>query len=61
MQWGDIVKFLSLNWDALLIAVQGILMGVIAISIMIPGDQPEKFLQSIVDFVSKFSKKKKEE
>jgi hypothetical protein len=31
--------------------------GVIVISLVIPGEQPEKFLKSAVDFLSKFSKK----
>lgn len=31
--------------------------GVIAIALIIPGEQPEKFLKSVVDFLIKFSKK----
>lgn len=31
--------------------------GVITIAMIIPGEQPEKFLKSCVDFLSKFSKK----
>lgn len=38
----------------------GLLAAVIAIALVIPGEQPEKFLQSIVDFLSKFSKKPKQ-
>lgn len=34
-----------------------ILMGLIGIFMMIPGEQPEKSLQSILDFIKKFSKK----
>ena len=37
-----------------------ILSGIIAICLIIPGDQPEKFLQSVVDFLAKFSRKPKE-
>ncbi len=34
-----------------------ILTGLIGISLMIPGDQPEKALQAVLDFIKKFSKK----
>lgn len=35
----------------------GVLSGVIAISLMIPGEQPEKALKSVVEFLTKFSRK----
>jgi hypothetical protein len=35
----------------------GLFSAIIAIALIIPGEQPEKFLQSCVDFLSKFSKK----
>jgi len=38
-------------------ALVALLSAVIAIASLIPGDQPEKFLQSVVDVLSKFSKK----
>jgi hypothetical protein len=31
--------------------------GFLSIAMIIPGEQPDKFLQSIVDFLNKFSKK----
>lgn len=31
--------------------------GAIVISLVIPGEQPEKFLQGAVDFLKRFSKK----
>jgi hypothetical protein len=34
-----------------------VLTGLIGISMMIPGEQPEKALQSILDVIKKFSKK----
>lgn len=37
--------------------VVAVLGGLISISLLIPGDQPEKSLQKVVDFISKFSKK----
>lgn len=67
----SVIGFISLNYQAIIAAVIGILValvailsGMITISLMIPGPQPEKnlqgivdFLQRIVDFLSKFSKK----
>lgn len=34
-----------------------VLAAIIAVCLVIPGEQPEKFLQSAVDFLKKFSKK----
>jgi len=33
------------------------LTSAIAVALVIPGDQPEKFLQKLVDFLSKWSRK----
>lgn len=61
MEWiVDAGKFLTENWPIILAAINGILAGIIAIAMMIPGEEPEKTLQAIVDFISKFSKKKSE-
>ena len=38
-------------------ALVALLSAVIAVASLIPGDQPEKSLQSVVDILSKFSKK----
>jgi len=38
-------------------ALVALLSGVIAIALLIPGEQPEKALQGVVDFLKKFSKK----
>lgn len=42
---------------AVLSAVVGLLSAVIGVCLLIPGEQPEKALQGIVDFLSKFSRK----
>lgn len=34
-----------------------IISGIIGISLIIPGEQPEKFLQGALDFLKRFSKK----
>jgi hypothetical protein len=47
------------NLDKYVDLLNSLLVAIIAISLVIPGDQPEKFLQSVVDFIAKFSKKPK--
>jgi len=47
----------SQDWLAWLGAITALLTAVIAICQLIPGDQPEKALQGVVDFLSKFSRK----
>ena len=53
-------KFIAANWQTLLLGLQGVLVGLIAIFAVIPGDQPEKTLQAIVDVIKRFSVKKGE-
>lgn len=38
-------------------AFNGVLVALVAFFLLIPGEQPEKFMQKIVDFIAKFSKK----
>jgi hypothetical protein len=52
-----IINFVTANSDVMLGSVIGILSGVIGICLLIPGPQPEKALQAVVDFLSKFSRK----
>lgn len=47
----------SQDWLAWVGATTALLTAVIAVCQLIPGDQPEKTLQAIVDFLSKFSRK----
>lgn len=52
----------AFNWIAahyaeICAAVVSVLSGLIAIFAMIPGEQPEKSLQAVVDFIAKFSRK----
>lgn len=65
-----IVQFIFANGPAFIAAFLGVAVAlvalvhaVIAVSMLIPGEQPEKFLQSVldklqgaVDFISKYSK-----
>lgn len=57
----NILMILVSNYELILSSIVMILSGVIAIAILIPGEQPEKFLQAVVDFISKISTKKKPE
>jgi hypothetical protein len=41
-------------------SIVAVLSALIALFLLIPGEQPEKALQAIVDFLAKFSAKKKE-
>lgn len=45
------------NIGPIVAAVNAALISIIAVAALIPGDQPEKALQGIVDFLSQFSKK----
>jgi hypothetical protein len=53
----EIVKFLINNWSELISAIIGVLSAIVALALLIPGEQPEKFLSNVVDFLKKFSKK----
>jgi type VI protein secretion system component VasF len=54
----NIISFVtSQDWIAWLGAITALLGAVIAIAQLIPGEQPEKFLQSVVNIISKFSRK----
>ena len=53
----EIVNWVVANWATVLGGVSAVLTGVIAIAMVIPGEQPEKFLQGVVNFLTKFSKK----
>jgi hypothetical protein len=50
-------QWLVLHGPELVSAIVALLSGVIAIALIIPGEQPEKALQGVVEFLKKFSKK----
>lgn len=54
---GILALISNLNWQEWLLAVQGLLVAVIGVAVLIPGEQPEKFLQGVVDFIKGISKK----
>lgn len=41
-------------------AAVAVMVALIALFVLIPGDQPEKALQAVVDFIAKISFKKKQ-
>jgi hypothetical protein len=51
------MDWLSNNWEQLIGATSALLTAIIAISLMIPGEQPEKALKAIVAMLEKISKK----
>jgi hypothetical protein len=53
----EIVKMIVQFGPEIVSGVVAILSGVIAIALLIPGDQPEKALKGVVAFLEKFSKK----
>jgi hypothetical protein len=50
-------KVIYNNFQPILTGLIAIISGVIAIAMIIPGAQPEKALQGLVDFLTKLSKK----
>jgi hypothetical protein len=53
----SIFKFIGANWDGLLGTITAIFVALIAFFQIIPGDQPEKTLYKIVEFIKKWSRK----
>lgn len=53
----SVIAFLGAHGLDLLHAFVALLSAAIAIALIIPGDQPEKALQGVLDFLSKFSRK----
>lgn len=52
-----VLSFIVEHHQAILAGAIAILTGVTAIAMVIPGEQPEKTLQKIVDVLAKFSRK----
>jgi hypothetical protein len=53
----DTARFLIENAEAILTGTVTALSGIIMVALVIPGEQPEKALQGIVDFLKRFSRK----
>ena len=57
----EIAKFMVAHGPEIVAGVVAICSGIIAIAMMIPGEQPEKALIGVVKFLEKFSAKPKKE
>jgi hypothetical protein len=53
----ELGKYLLANWEAILMALNGLVAALIAVALLIPGDQPEKSLRAVADFLARFSRK----
>ena len=53
----DFISFIATNFQKILASVIGVLVAIMGIAALIPGDEPEKTLQAIVDFLTQFSVK----
>lgn len=53
----EVLKLVVEKGPEVISAVVALLSGAIAIALLIPGDQPEKALQNIVNLLTKISKK----
>lgn len=54
----ELIKLVVEKGPEIIAAVMALLTGIIAVALLIPGDQPEKALKAVVEFLAKFSKKK---
>ena len=54
----EIISWIMANYQMILANSVLVLSALIAIFMVIPGEQPDKALQSALDFIVKFSKKK---
>lgn len=53
----DMINNIIQNWQSYLGVLTAVLTAAVAVASVIPGDEPERTLQKIVDLISKFSRK----
>jgi hypothetical protein len=53
----EIITHLASNWQSYLGVVTAVLAAAIAVATLIPGDEPERTLQKLVDLISSISRK----
>jgi hypothetical protein len=53
----DIINNIATNWQQYVGILTAVLTAAIAVATVIPGDEPERTLQKIVDFISSVSRK----
>lgn len=57
MDWSWLQNLLSMDWIKLLGTFTAAVASLIAFFLLVPGEEPEKTLQKILDFLKKFSLK----
>ena len=53
----DIILEIFKNAEAYIAAISAVVVGLIGLFLLIPGEQPEKFLQVVLDWIKKLSRK----
>lgn len=53
----DIIRWIVDHGPELISVLVAVFTAAVAVALLIPGDQPEKTLQAILDFIKKFSRK----
>ncbi len=53
----DLISWILTHYQEVIAASSGVVLALIALAVVIPGDQPEKFLQGVADFLAKISRK----
>lgn len=53
----EVLKMIMENAPMYIAAINALLVAIIAVAVLIPGEQPEKALQKVVDFLAKISRK----
>lgn len=53
----DMAKWLVGHWEDVVLALNALVAGLIAVALLIPGDQPEKAFKAFAAFLAKFSRK----
>ena len=53
----EIITNILTNWENYLGVISAVLLAAIAVATVIPGDEPEKTLQQIVDLIKRISRK----
>lgn len=53
----EVIQWVLTNYQVVITDSVGVLTALITLFALIPGDQPEKALQGVVDWIKKFSNK----
>lgn len=54
----ELGKYLLANWEEILIAANALVAAAVALALLIPGEQPEKFLsEKVAPLLARFSRK----